>query len=83
MDGTFTFRRKGKPNKEAPNSLPCFSVASERDAKKLRTLVCRLAYDGRYIYSGREFDNTIEGLEAAGETMAQLYEQSRDKRKGE
>ena len=56
-----TFREKGQPVYKT--SLPFASVANIDQAKDLRTMLCVLAYDGRYI---------INGLETGGQNLSIL-----------
>lgn len=82
-----TFREKGEPAYET--SIPCTTVGSPDVAKSVQIVLCRLAYDGRYImndfgeFLGRANDvgaalewakKKIEGVVAQVELMETIQQ---------
>ena len=82
-NGVFQFARNGtkEHGKLLKSSLPCASVNTISEAEDIQVATCKLSYDGKlFLYS--PFDQTLNGLELAGQQIEQLYQHRKSGKEG-
>lgn len=75
MDGTLTFRRKGKKSFNG-KALPAYSVDSEDEAKTLIQLASFRSYDGRQMVRGflqLAEEQSFRAIFTAGDWLSLLH----------